>query len=228
MANRHVSDRSNPSTKSSFALSLASVLATLLAAGLPASAQMADDTVRLTPKQHLTIENPAELGKADAKAIYEDISDQLARGYAASDQPVIAGYRRWRSFNDAPYRSATHGNRYVNNFANPLARDYSRMESAGMTPPGAVLAKDSFTVTEEGNVFGAPLFVMEKLSPGASPKTADWRYLMLLADGSLFGDSRGQNADQVAFCHGCHAQKADQDYLFFVPRAYRLAAGRSE
>lgn len=207
---------------------LAGVLAILLAAGLPANAQMADDTVRLTPKQHLTIENPAELGKAEAKAIYEDIADQLARGYAASDQPVIAGYRRWRSFNDSPYRSATHGNRYVNNFANPLARDYSRMENAGVMPPGAVLAKDSFTVTEEGNVFGAPLFVMEKLGPGASPKTADWRYLMILADGSLFGDSRGQNADQVAFCHGCHAQKADQDYLFFVPRAYRLAAGQSE
>ena len=200
----------------------------LLAAGPPLSAQTADDTVRLTPRQHLTIENPAKLGKAEAKAVYDDIAAQLARGYAASEQSVIAGYRRWRVFNDTPYRSATHGNRYVNNFANGMARGYSKMENAGVMPPGAVLAKDSFTVTNEGKVFGAPLFIMEKLAAGVSPNTADWRYVMILADGSLFGDSRGQNADQVEFCHGCHAQKADQDYLFFVPREYRLAAGKSD
>ncbi len=200
----------------------------LLVSSLPIGAQTTDDTIRLTPKQHLTIENPADLGKAEAKAIYEDIAAQLARGYAASEQDVVVDYRRWRIFNDTPYRSATHGNRYINNFANGRARSYSRMENAGVMPPGSVLAKDSFTVTEEGKVFGAPLFVMEKLATGASPKTADWRYLMILADGSLFGDSRGQNADQVEFCHSCHTQKADQDYLFFVPREFRLSAEQSE
>ncbi len=192
--------------------------AVLLAA---AAAAQTSGGAEQVPRQHLNIERPGQLSKAEARAAYGKIAGPLARAYAAAREPAIGNYQRWRRYNGTPYRSRAHGNRYVNNYANAQAARYARMEAAGAMPPGAVLAKDSFTVTEAGEVFGAPIFVMQKLAPGNSPATADWRYLMILPDGSLFGDSRGENAEQIDFCHGCHEQQAAQDYLFLVPAEYR-------
>ncbi len=45
---------------------------------------------------------------------------------------------------------------------------------------------------------------------------------MIMPDGSFFGDSTGENSNQVKFCHGCHKIKADDDYLYFLPKAYRV------
>ena len=175
----------------------------------------------LRPTGHLRIEKPAEISPELARSIYTKIIDELTGFYAMSREPAAIGYRRWRIYNSAPYLSATHGNRYVNNYGNAKARDYDRMGSGHKMPAGAILAKDSFTVTAEGEVFGAALFVMEKLSPGASPRTADWRYVMILPDGSYVGDSEGDNADEIAYCHSCHKKRRRTDFLFYVPEAYR-------
>ena len=92
--------------------------------------------------------------------------------------PIALNFRRWQRFNAAPYKSATHGNRYVNNYANgPAAPSYG---------------------------------------------TGDWRYAMIMPDGSYFGDSEGDDPDAVAFCHGCHTARADSDFLFFVPEKVRM------
>ncbi len=174
-----------------------------------------------TPKRHLKIERPAHLSTADALAIYAEIADQMVIGYGVADNPAAGEYRKWRLYNNAPYRSATHGNRYVNNYGNGLTDDYVKMDSTVRMPAGAVLAKDSFTVTADGDVFGAPLFLMEKLAADTSPATNDWRYVMILPDGSLFGDSQGEAADKVGFCHACHRSVEKTDNLFFVPKKYR-------
>jgi hypothetical protein len=89
-------------------------------------------------------------------------------------------------------------------------------------PEGAALAKDSFTVTADTAVFAGALFIMEKLAGGASPATGDWRYAMVMPDGSYFGDTTGDNAEAVGFCHDCHQAKAEADFLFFVPRKHRV------
>lgn len=206
---------------------IAGLFAAAILSAAAATAQTSGDA-DIVPKQHLKIERPGHLSEAEARAAYDKIAGPLARAYAAAREPAIGNYRRWRRYNNSPYRSSAHGNRYVNNYANGRAASYVRMETAGIMPPGAVLAKDSFTVTEAGGVFGAPIFVMQKLRPGASPENADWRYLMILPDGSLFGDSRGENADKVGFCHGCHEQMAAQDYLFLVPAEYRTAPGSGD
>jgi len=62
---------------------------------------------------------------------------------------------------------------------------------------------------------------MEKLAKGKSPETADWRYLMILPDGSVFADSAGEFPETAAFCHTCHIQAEEFDYLFFLPEEYR-------
>lgn len=191
-------------------------------AALAAQAQTAGRGEETRVKRHFKIERPAQLTPVESLTIYENIGADMAKGYAASKDPIAKTYRRWRLHNNAHYRSATHGNRYVNNYANARAANYGKLRSGEAAAVGSIYAKDSFTVASDGGVFGGALFVMEKLPAGASPATADWRYVMILPDGSLFGDSRGANADEVGFCHGCHrAVAGKQDHLFFIPKAYR-------
>ena len=199
-------------------MSIASPPRTLVAAALVIVLAGAAAAQQFEIKRHLKIENPARLKPSDALSVYQKIADELSRGYAASNEKAAMTYRKWRRYNTAPYRSATHGNRYVNNYANE--KSYGR--PGAVMPPGTVIAKDSFTVTADSAIFGGALFLMEKLAPGASPGTGDWRYAMIMPDGSYFGDSTGVNPGQVKFCHGCHKAQADNDYLYFLPEAYRV------
>lgn len=171
---------------------------------------------------HLKITKPAKLSSAVVSNIYQDLIDRMVEGYALSDHPVAEGYASWESYNTAPYLSATHGNRFVNNYANKAASAYGTMKDGDVLPAGTVLAKDSFTVTSTRKVFPGALFVMEKLAAGTSPDTADWRYVMIMPDGSLFGDSQGDGATEMKFCHDCHVAKKNVDYVFGVPEAFRI------
>lgn len=190
---------------------------------------LADDSRFTNPEAHFGVEQPAALTAADAQAVYDRILDEIVRGYRLSGDPLAVAYRGWRRFNSAPYRSATHGERFVNNYGNAKGLVYGRFEAAGEMPVGAVLAKDSFAVTAEGDIFIGPLFLMEKMEPGFNPASRDWRYSMIMPDGSLFGVTEGQGADRVAFCIACHETAGDEnDHLFFVPRDYRQARTEPE
>ncbi len=171
---------------------------------------------------HLAIENPAELTKDEARGHYKSLARRMARGYAAAQMDLNRNYQNWPLFNDAPYISATHGQRFVNSYANRMAHNYGTLQEGEVLPVGSVLAKDSMTVTDEGNVHPGALFVMEKLPAGTNPDTADWRYIMVMPDGSLFGDTMGNRADAVAYCHVCHEAVADRDYTFYVPEEFQI------
>jgi len=195
-------------------------------AAFPPSAVLAESLEgeqALNPQQHLEIKRPGRLTKEDAIVIYDTIADHMAERLAISGEPVASEYRSWPRSNDAPYLSATHGSRYVNNYANLIAvrAGYNDLRPDIIMPPGAVLAKDSFTFTDDRALFIGALFVMEKLAAGESPDTADWRYLMILPDGSVFADSEGEFPETAAFCHTCHTQAEEFDYLFFLPEEYR-------
>lgn len=203
---------------------------TLIVVPLPASdghgqSLPSDEMRELGSTGHLKIENPGDLSPAEAKRVYAGIADELAEFYAMSREPAAIEFRNWRQYNSAPYLSATHGNRYVNNYGNYLSAGYDQMTAGFRMPVGAILAKNSFTVTADGEIFGAAMFIMEKLRPGQNPDTGDWRYVMIMPDGSYEGDSEGENAGQVSYCHDCHAAMARQDFLFYIPRPYRKAAG---
>ena len=70
------------------------------------------------PRRHFRLRNAAKVEPDEAREIYRQIGEEMAAGYRGSGHPVAAAYRGWRKYNLAPYRSATHGNRYVNNYAN--------------------------------------------------------------------------------------------------------------
>ena len=172
---------------------------------------------------HFAAPAPADLTPDEAAAIYDDIRGQMISGYRLSGNSAARNFTRWRRFNSAPYRSATHGERFVNNYANASAEAYGAYEAAGTMPPGAVVVKDTFYVSQAGGVFPGALMIMEKMEAGFSDATGDWRYSMIMPDGSLFGTTGGENAQSVAFCVDCHALAAENDYLFFLPESYRVA-----
>ncbi len=175
-----------------------------------------------SPDSHLAIENPAILDQAEINQVYNVLKERMAGGYALAKLPVIKNYQSWKIYNNQPYISATHGQRYVNNYANKLAKDYGVLKNGEVYPVGTVFAKDTITVTEQKKTFPGAMFVMEKLEKGASPDTADWRYIMVLPDGSMFGDTSGDDPETVEYCHDCHIQKSREDYVFFVPEEYRI------
>lgn len=175
------------------------------------------------PRRHLRVENPADLTPKDAEAIYAELLAGMAAGYGLNEAAAASDYSDWPRYNTAPYRSATHGQRFINNYANATAQAYGLFEDAGVLPVGSILAKDSFTVTSDGIVQPGPLFLMEKMPSGFSYVTGDWRYSMIMPDGSLFGETRGANDERVDYCIGCHLAASIQgfDHIFLVPEALR-------
>ncbi len=172
---------------------------------------------------HFTIPNPANLQPAETEQVYRRILPTMKKAMDMSDNRDAKAYTKWRRFNSAPYRSAQHGQRYVNNYGNRTGEAYGGFENAGVMPVGTVLAKDAFSVDKQGRVRPGPLFIMEKMDKGFNAPSGNWRYVMILPDGSLLGETNGENSENVAFCVPCHAAEADRDHLFFLPKEFRAA-----
>lgn len=164
-----------------------------------------------------------QLTDAEAVAAYDCLLKEMKAAYAKSGDPVAASYSEWRRYSKNAYVSETHGSRYVQNYANPAAKAYGAFENAGVMPAGATLAKDSFMVKADGQVSAGPLFIMEKMQAGFYDDSDDWRYTMIMPDGSVFGTTKGDGSAKVEFCIGCHISVApDADSLLFMPEDYRV------
>ncbi len=146
----------------------------------------------------------------------------MTAAYRKSGDRWARRYGEWEQVNTDPYQSDTHGARQVNNYANHLAaKAYSGFEDTTRMPIGSIIAKDSFTVTKTGAGAPGPLFIMEKMVRGWNKATADWRYTMIMPDGTVFGRTRDKNTAGMAFCHECHASAEDNDYMLFLPEEFR-------
>ena len=200
-------------------------LAVLAVLATPAAIAQSDvDPNR--PQKHFTVLSPAGLSGGDAESIYTRLKQDLAAAYGLSGEPYARGYLAWPRYNTVPYRSSQHGERFINNYANAAAVRYRLYEDSGPMPQGAILVKDSFAVTEAGDVFSGPLFVMEKMAPGFNPASGDWRYTMIMPDGSLMGTTGGAGSARMEFCVTCHAIVGeDQDHMFYVPLEVRAEIG---
>lgn len=171
--------------------------------------------------RHMRVDNPASLSNAEAEDIYQKIAADLQASFEQSHVDEIIGYQDWRRYNSAPYLSSTHGNRYINNYANEASTGYDSPTKGARMPAGSVIVKDSFEVTDAGDVLPGRLFVMEKLAAGSSQATADWRYIMIDADGTVIADTKSDTANKAEFCHVCHKVRSSRDFLFFVPPDFR-------
>jgi len=164
-----------------------------------------------------------ELTDAEAARAYDCISGQMRAAYGKSGNAVAMNYQGWQRYSRVAYQSATHGGRFVQNYANAKGRAYGAFEKAGRMPVGSTLAKDSFSVTGNGQVKPGPLFIMEKMPAGFSTESGDWKYTMIMPNGQVFGETRGRNTAGMKFCFECHmAVDEDQDSLMLLPGEYRV------
>lgn len=174
------------------------------------------------PKSHMMLADPANLSGARADSVYLAIRENMRDHYRASGDPVASAYQAWRRYNKVPYRSSLHGALFVNNYANATAARYGKYERLGSLPAGSIVVKDSFAVTEGGEVMTGPLFLMEKRESGFNPASNDWLFMMVEPNGAVAGITNGKNSAAVSFCADCH-NKAPKghDNLFFLPEEVR-------
>jgi len=164
----------------------------------------------------------AEISPAEAAAVYSCLKGEMNAAYAKAGVRQAKGYQGWVNIAAAPYQSGTHGNRYVNNYADSHGDyRYKKFEKAGKMPLGSVLAKDSFVVRPDGKVSVGPLFLMEKMQAGWSKPTGDWKYSMVMPNGKVAGATRAKGMS-MKFCAECHESVApDQDYIMLLPEEFR-------
>ncbi len=174
------------------------------------------------PRRHFRLRNPADLKAKEATEIYDVIMNALKAGYERSGHPVAAVYQGWKRYNTVPYMSISHGNHHLNNYANPTAKAYGAFEDAGTMPVGSIIAKDSFSVTTSRGIVLGPLFIAEKMPAGFNYVTGDWKYTEILPDGTLLGETNGEDAERVEYCIACHLAAEKQDHLYFIPKKYRI------
>lgn len=165
----------------------------------------------------------AEVNAAEATAVYGCLLPEMTQAYGKAGLKEVVGYTTWLKVSSRPYQSATHGSRYVNNYANNQgANRYKMFEKAGKMPIGSVLAKDSFVVQPDGKVAVGPLFIMEKMKAGFNKESGDWRYTMVMPDGKVAGITKGKGMS-MKFCAECHAGVAPElDHIMLVPSEYRM------
>ena len=165
-----------------------------------------------------------KLKAADANKAYNCLLPEMTAGYAKAGMKAIKSYKRWTNVSTQPYVSATHGNRFVNNYANSkAAKKYSKYEKVGKMPVGSVLAKDSFVAAPNGKTSPGPMFVMEKMKRGFNKASGNWRYTLIMPNGGVIGVTNGKNSKAVKFCYQCHMEVAqNQDSLMLLPNEFRV------
>ena len=175
------------------------------------------------PTGYFGPEDGIALNDEEARRLYGCAKAAMAANYRKADVAAVAGYQVWTNYATTPYVSATHAQRYVNNYVNEVASAYGKYESLGALPVGAVVVKDSFSVNPDGVVTIGPLFIMEKVAHVAGTGyPSPWRFTMIMPDGWVFGTTGGPGDANVAFCADCHGAVADtHDSLYFLPPQYR-------
>ena len=174
-----------------------------------------------TPRRHFRLRNPADLAPDEAQDIYAIIAGALRAGYGRSKTTAAGVYQNWQRYNTVPYFWLSHGNHYLNNYANAKASGYGMFERAGEFPVGTVIAKDSFSVATSREILLGPLFIMEKMPAGFNDVTGDWKFIQIQPDGTALGETNGAGAERVEYCIACHLAAEEHDHLYFVPRQYR-------
>lgn len=146
----------------------------------------------------------ADLTGDEAKAVYDCIAADLHKGYATGDKRWIPAefvndYRGWTLASGFPAAPGFHGDRFLVTWVNSVGADaYLQYAENPTIPAGTVIAKESFGVDDKGKVQMGPLFLMQKVEAGVSPKTDDWYYMMVAPNGMP------QAVEVVSACSECH------------------------
>lgn len=147
-----------------------------------------------------------EMSLEDAKKAYECIGDKLYAGYQKGKKfwvpaDVVKDYRSWTVVSTAPAAPGFHGNRFLVTYVNEIgAAEYLKYAEDPTIPAGTWIAKESFAVTDKGKVRRGPLFLMQKVEAGKSPKTMDWYYMAVAPNGKPMA------VNVFKACSECHME----------------------
>ena len=145
-----------------------------------------------------------DLTGAEAQQVYECMADRLYAGYNKGNtrwvpSEYVKNYRDWVKASTFPAAPGTHGNRFLVTWVNDVgAKEYMKYAEEPNIPAGTLIAKDSFSVNAKGKVRPGPIFFMEKVAAGKSPKTGDWYYSIVAPNGNAVG------VNVMKACNQCH------------------------
>lgn len=147
----------------------------------------------------------AELTGEEALAIHECLKPSMLAGYSAGSKGWIppervADYRGWVPASSVPGVPGYHAGRFLFTYVNETgAAEYLRYADENVTmPAGSLIAKETFSVSDDGMAKAGPLFFMEKTPAGTSPATGDWYYYAIAPNGAPMA------IDVMAACNECH------------------------
>ncbi|MGS4945884.1 hypothetical protein ACVDG3_10440 [Meridianimarinicoccus sp. RP-17] len=146
----------------------------------------------------------SELTGDEAQAVYDCLAEALHDGYTSGAKQWIPtdkvdDYRNWTLASSFPAAPGFHDNRFLLTWVNDVgAEEYLRYAENPKIPAGTWIAKESFSVNDDGNVRPGPLFLMQKVQAGTSPETDDWYYMLVAPNGSPMG------VDVMTACSECH------------------------
>jgi hypothetical protein len=167
-----------------------------------------------------SLETPIELSPEESAEAYMCVKSLMTTAYAKAGISDVLGYTSWTKVNTAPYLSGTmHANNYANKKA---AAKYSQFEKGAPFDVGSIIVKDFFTVDANGDIKPGPMFIVQKMGAHFNAKSGDWRYTKVNVDGTIAGTTNGENAAAVEACAVCHEAAKKDDYMFFVPKEYRV------
>ena len=200
------------STRIKFALLCCVVLISLLRVS-----SLADD-LHGNPSAHFRIPNSAELGPTRAEEIYQSIRESMAEHYRESSDPLTETYQHWVRVNRFPYLSEAHGTVFINDYANPAATPQFAARDRHPYPAGSIVVKDGFIVSKDGDIFTAPMNIIEKL-PASVVNADDWRFIQIRPNGAVIGAAVGD--ERTRFCAECHIRRngALAPFFFVAPGA---------
>lgn len=148
-----------------------------------------------------------ELTPEEALGVYECIQESLVTGYQKGNKrwvpkEIVADYRNWVLASKFPAAPGFHGGRFLMTYVNPTGADtyMEYKEEDVVVPAGTIMAKESFNVTDKGKVQKGPLFIMQKVETGKSPKTGDWYYMMVAPSGAPLA------VNVYTACSECHLE----------------------
>ncbi len=196
------------------ALISASAFAALMSA-LPAQAEV---TIDANCNVNKSVD---DISYREAHDVYLCLEKKMFEGYNTGPKKWVnpnhvGQFRTWQAASTLPANPGVHSERFLFTYVNPVgAAAYTQFAEGVKMPVGTVIAKESFSINSKGKSKPGPVFFMEKVAAGTSPKTGDWFYTMVAPTG------KPQAVNVFKACHECHSGFEDSDFLGYPDEEVR-------
>ena len=122
----------------------------------------------------------------------------------------IFGLCRLPTLRKTEFAASIHGDeRYLRDWANPLAGQGIATHGAPAFPVGAVIVKEKYAGAPAAPADLVAIALMIKRASGFDPAHGDWEYAYYEAALGIV-----RSAEQTAYCASCHAGAAATDYVY--------------